>query len=585
MSLAKALIRPPARLRALPDGWANGLRAIWALMFALSVVTVVASTVYAVRASYWVQPTIQEFGLDFDVTTDGVLVVGTLPGHLPAVPVTAKVVAIAGQGVPADLQVAEFAEHLASAPDGQVEVVLRQPDGRTIALAQVKGPIEATPAQAQAREIRIWARLAAGLVACAALLVCSFLLAMRRQADPVAVLLAFAFVGLAAGIDPPLQFWLWTGRTIVLDVVGAVSVYCLLVALAAFPDGVFVPRLLRWTIPFGIPFAIFLSLPGMDEDLQGILGVAVLLAIPTAQIIRFRRAPAGIVRQQIKWAGLGFAVGLLLVLAAVVLAAALGDDPSTYTPLASLAVLLLFSTGMAVIALGLLIAILRFRLWEADAIITRSAAYAVVTLIVGVVWAASSDLMKLVIAQLIGRDSETGATTVGAIIAAGIFSPTQSAVLGWTRKHFSGPLDRIRDAAKRLKSWGLTEPPEEVAKRALALIDSAVHPDASAILFDSVADPEVVALREVTSPKDPRLVERFALADDDMAVGTLLIGKRSDGNRYNRQELQAIRAILPSLAEALRVSRDRLSHTAGLQRRMDEMASKLAQLEAAPKPA
>ena len=43
---------------------------------------------------------------------------------------------------------------------------------------------------------------------------------MRRPDDPVAMLLAFAFVGMAATIDPPLQFWLWTDQDIVLDVLG-----------------------------------------------------------------------------------------------------------------------------------------------------------------------------------------------------------------------------------------------------------------------------------------------------------------------------------------------------------------------------
>ena len=69
MPFAKALMRPPLRLRALPDRWANWLRAAWILLFGLAVVTVVVSTIYAVRASYWVQPTIEQFGLDFDVTT------------------------------------------------------------------------------------------------------------------------------------------------------------------------------------------------------------------------------------------------------------------------------------------------------------------------------------------------------------------------------------------------------------------------------------------------------------------------------------------------------------------------------------
>ena len=314
--------------------------------------------------------------------------------------------------------------------------------------------------------------------------------------------------------------------------------------------------------------------------------MVVLIAVLCSQFVRFRREPAGIARQQIKWAGFGFAAGFLLILGAVVLAAAMGDDPSKYTPLMSLAILLLFSSGMAAIALGLLVALLRFRLWEADTVITRSAAYAVVTLIVGVVWAASSDLVKLVITEVMGRESEAGATTVGAIIAAGIFSPTQSAVLGWTRRHFGGPLDQIRDSAKRLKSWGLTEAPQEVATRALAIIDQAVHPNASAIVLDTAMGHELIAAREVTSADDPKLIEKLTLEDEESSVGTLLIGRRSDGNRYNRQELEAIREIIPSLAEALRVARGRFSRETAMQQRMEEMAARLAQLEGgAPKTA
>lgn len=587
MADAKSMIRLPRQLQALPAGLATWLRALWVVMFALSILTVVVSTLYAVRASYWVQPVIQEFKLDFEVTTDGELLVGTLPGRAPAVPVTAKVIAVDDKAGPADLRVVDLAERLVAAPGPSVKVTLRQPDGRTVVLTQSRGAIEATPAAIREREVRIWARLVTGLLACSALLVCSLLLALRRPTDPVAMLLAFAFVGMAATIDPPLQFWLWTDRGIVLDVLGAGYFFLLLLALAAFPDGVFAPRFLRWLVPLGIPLTILVNIPGIDEDLQGLIAVVALLAVLAAQMVRFRQAPTGIVRQQIKWAGFGFAAGLTLILAAVVLAAWMGDDPSTYTPLLSLAVLLLFSSGMAVMALGLLVALIRFRLWEADTVITRSAAYAVVTLIVGVVWAASSDLVKLVIVQLIGRESETGATTVGAIIAAGIFSPTQSLVLGWTRRHFGGPLDKIRDAAKRLKSWGLTEAPEEVATRALAIIDEAVHPDASAIvLATTAADQQLVAARAATSAGDPRLVERLTLVDADTSVGTLLIGRRSDGNRYNRHELAAIREIVPSLAEALRVARGRFSRETMLQQRMDEMAAKLAQLEGrTPKPA
>lgn len=586
MAYANALLHPPARLRALSERWTKWLRALWILSFGLAVLTVVVSTIYVVRASYWIQPTIYQFNLDFDVSTEGELSVGTIPGQTPSIPITSKVVAIDGKSVPADMPIADFAERLDKAPGPLVQVTLRAPDGKTQTLSRLRGKIPASAADIRERDLRIWTRLLTGLLACTALLACSLLLALRRPNDPVAMLLAFTFVGLAATVDPPLQLWLWTNQDIILDLVGVGVFYCLVVAIAAFPDGVFVPGFLRWLVPVGLPLAIFFSIPDIDDDLQGILAMVVLIAVLGSQIVRFRREPAGIARQQIKWAGFGFAAGFLLILGAVILAAMMGGDSSTYTPLMSLAVLMLFSTGMAVMALGLLIALLRFRLWEADTVITRSAAYAVVTLIVGVVWAASSDLVKLVITEVMGRESEAGATTVGAIIAAGIFSPTQSAVLGWTRRHFGGPLDQIRDAAKRLKSWGLTEAPEEVATRALSIIDEAVHPNASAIVLDTAMNQELIAAREATSAEDPRLIEKLTLADEETSVGTLLIGRRSDGNRYNRQELEAIREIIPSLAEALRVSRGRFSRESAMQQRMEEMAARLAQLEGGtPKPA
>jgi hypothetical protein len=586
MAFAKALFQPPVRLRAIPDRWTRWLRFLWVLLFGLSVLTVVVSTLYAVRASYSIQPIIAQFGLDFEVSTDGDLAVGTLAkqGQAPEVPVTARVVAVDGKPVARDLQIAEFADLLTQAPGPNVKVTLQQPSGQTISLIKTRN--EALIAGQWDRDLRIWARLSMALLACTALLACSVLLALRRPNDPVAMMLAFAFVIMVAAIDPPMQFWLWTNQDVMIDILSVFFFYLLLVSLAAFPDGVFAPRFLRWLIPLGIPLAVLASIPNIDEDLQGIVGVGSLFGVVAAQFFRFRREPPGIVRQQIKWAGFGFGAGLLLIMGAVILAAYMPDDPSQQSPLMALAILLLFSSGMAAMALGLLVALTRFRLWEADTVITRSAAYAVVTLVVGVVWAASSDLVKLVITEVMGRESEAGATTVGAIIAAGVFSPTQSAVLGWTRRHFGGPLDQIRDSAKRLKSWGLTEAPEEVATRALAIIDQAVHPDASAIVLDTAMSQDLIAAREVTSADDPRLVERLTLADEETSVGTLLIGRRSDGNRYNRQELEAIREIIPSLAEALRVSRGRFSRESSMQEKLDEMAARLAQLEGgAPKPA
>jgi hypothetical protein len=192
----------------------------------------------------------------------------------------------------------------------------------------------------------------------------------------------------------------------------------------------------------------------------------------------------------------------------------------------------------------------------------------------------------MVIEQVLGHQSEAGATTIGAVIAAGVFSPTQSLVLGWTRKRFGGPLERMRGASARMKKWALTETPAEVATRALAIIDDVMHPSASAIMLDTALNRELVAARNASSPDDAELVEQLTLADEESSVGTLLLGRRSDGNRYNRQQLEAVEELIPSLAEALRVARSHHSRESEMQHRLEEMAARLAQLEGgAPKPA
>ena len=564
------------------------LRPLWLLAFLIAIGTVVAGTALALRDTYEVRPSFAALGLDYDLEDNGEIRVQLDPARVPSslAGKPYRIMAINGSPVPTDIRSASLANRLESAPDNSIVLDLRGPDGKTFRLNQTRIVQAAAPAQERVRNLRVAARLTSGILACAVLLFCSFLLARRRPDDPVAMLFAFAFAGMAATIDPPLAMWMALGWPPAYDIISSSWFYLLLIALAVFPDGIFVPKPYRWLLVAGIPLAIFVSLPNVDANVQVFAGIGSLLAMLVGQVRRYRRHQPGIERQQIKWAAFGFAAGLLLVLIAFVLLGLQPENASEQRPVVNTIILLLFSFGMAVIPLGLLIAITRFRLWEADTVITRSAAYAVVTLIVGIVWAASSDLVKLIVEQVLGRESQAGATAVSAVIAAGVFAPTQSVVLGWTRRRFGSPVERIHEAAQRLKSWGLTEPPAEVATRALAIIDQAIHPTVSAIVLDTAMSRELIAARDVSSAEDPRLIERLTLADEESSVGTLLLGRRSDGNRYNRLELEAVHEMIPPLAEALRVSRSHFSRENMMQQRLDEMAARLAQLEGGtPKPA
>jgi hypothetical protein len=572
---------PPLRLRALRDRWVPLLRIVWLLCFVMSVAAITLGAVHAMRQTYEVRPVFAALAIDYDIEDSGDLTI-----KADAKPdARYRLLAINGEAVDRHIRIPELGRRLKAAEGREVSLDLVDQQGTATQLHQTRSTAPIDAAAKEARDIRFGMRMASGLLACGVLLLCSFLLARRRPSDPVALLFAFAFTGLAATIDPPLSFWMDYGWPPAYDIVSSAWFYLMVVALAVFPDGIFVPKLYRWLLVLGIPLAIFVSLQSVNSDLQAFVGFGSLLAVVAAQIVRYRRLRPGIERQQIKWVAFSFAAGLLLSATAFVLLPFMPDGPGQQNFALNMVIVLLFSLGMAVLPLGLLVALTRFRLWEADTVITRSAAYAVVTLVVGIVWAVSSDLLKLVIEEVIGRESQAGATTAGAVIAAGIFSPTQSLVLGWTRKRFGGPLDRMRGASARMKKWALTETPAEVATRALGIIDDVMHPSASAIVLDEALSRDMIAARDVASPDDPELVEKLPLTDEEGPVGTLLLGRRSDRNRYNRQQLEAIDELIPPLAEALRIARSHHSRESVMQQRLDEMAARLAQLEGGgPKP-
>jgi hypothetical protein len=239
---------------------------------------------------------------------------------------------------------------------------------------------------------------------------------------------------------------------------------------------------------------------------------------------------------------------------------------------------------MAAIPLGLFVALTRFRLWEADTVISRSAAYAVVTMLVGIVWAASADLAKLIISTIMGQQHEAGATAIGAIVAAGIFGPTQSAVLGWTRRRFGSPADRLADLPAQAKEWGLVDSPQELGERILAAIDAALHPAQASLTLDE-GDIELASLAresDLVASGAAGSKVRVPLRYEDSLVGTLILGPRTDGNRYGLKERQALLRIAEPLAAALRTSAVRHRREAGMQRTIEEMAARLAQLENGP---
>jgi hypothetical protein len=585
---------PPSHLEQLSDATMGWLRPVWFLALMLAIALDIASTVFVLRDVYRNDPQFNRLSLNSQVESDGsvsVTSIGGVTGTSSVAP-GSYITAIDGEPVSRDTRVWDLASRL-EAKDGQsVTLAIAAPDG-TVATHQFQASdryrIEPSGAAPIGRDVRMALRMTLSLLACITLLACSVLLFLRRPRDPVALLFSFAFVMFAASIDPPMQLWMASGLGHWYDAWTALGWGFLVIGLAVFPDGRFEPRAVGWLLLVAPLAMIPISIESVPLPVSTVIAFVLPLFLLICHVIKYRRFPPGIERQQVKWAAFGFASGLVLLTAAFVVLMAT-ETPSGTPVTYSVIIVALFNLGFIAMALGLLISILRFRLWEADAVISRSAISAAVTLMVGIVWTLSMDMLKVGVAWLFGEENATVATIAGGLIAAGIFAPTQALAMRWTKRRLEGDESRIKRLADRLTVWRSTESPEEICVRTLSALQAAIHCSTAAVLVDGPRGPELLASRDVERAEelsapgyepadDSRFTMRLRLEDEDGPIGLLLVGPRSDLNRYNAAQLRGLGDLTEPLAEALRAAQKRERHAATMQLKLGSVEERLARLE------
>jgi hypothetical protein len=152
-------------------------------------------------------------------------------------------------------------------------------------------------------------------------------------------------------------------------------------------------------------------------------------------VVRFRRAQ-GLERQQLRWVAWAAA---LAVVGAVV---ALGGLAVGATAVVTWAI----STCFAVLPLAIGAAILRYRLYDLDHILSRTVAYGLLTLLLGGGYAA----VVLGLGQLLGRDSSL--VVAGATLAvAALFQPARRRIQQVVDRRFNR---RRHDTAQTIGAFG-----------------------------------------------------------------------------------------------------------------------------------
>jgi hypothetical protein len=377
----------------------------------------------------------------------------------------------------------------------------------------------------------------------------------------------------------------------VIDVLTGLWWTMLAIALAAFPDGRFTPRMLRWSLLVAPVLGIVLMLDSIDETTSLLIGVGVPLLLLAAQVIRYRRLEPGHARQQIKWAALGFAAGFVLVGAALAMTLAAYDQwPAATRGAWLLATVCLFNLGFAIMPLGLLVSVIRYRLWDVDQIISRSVAYTVVTSGIVLLWTLLSDVAKQVLATLMGPSNAMLGLALGAVVATGVFVPTQRVVLQWSKRRFtpaSVDLDRL---PARLQLWRDRCDPAELAARALDVAMRALHASAGAVFARTPTGHSLLARRSLEPDAIP--ADSFSsdsarasgshvlhLEDEDGLAGWLILMPRDDRSRFPKSELQALAAAAGPIAQALRIAKRAQPPESAPRHLVDELRERLDRLE------
>jgi hypothetical protein len=193
------------------------------------------------------------------------------------------------------------------------------------------------------------------------------------------------------------------------------------------------------------PQLLLASSPFSDRALGGVVLVATRVALAVTAlavavaagslVVRFRRAQ-GVERQQLRWVAL--AAALMLLAVPIVLVPVALESP----------ILVDWASAVWVVVLPVAVgaAILRYRLYDLDRIISRTLAYGLLTLLLGGGYA----LVVLGLGRLLGRDSPPVVAAATLAVAA-LFQPARRRIQAVVDRRFNR---RRHDAARIVEGFG-----------------------------------------------------------------------------------------------------------------------------------
>ncbi len=471
------------------------------------------------------------------------------------------------------------------------------PDGRRAEHRLTRDPdhLRESYRKAQLRRGIVFATSIIGLYIGTGLLplLCGALLLARRTKDRFAPWASLALLCSSLGFGPSVGwFGGYSETSAAYLILNGSATVTLLLMLILFPDGRFTSRKVK-VLSF-VTIAVVLATPIASSFVLTNASLAAGMIISVFVMAdRMKRSAASREVQQIRWVLFGFAAAALALVLYTAAATIREQAPSIEVAIWAILAENLFGGALSAILLAAItIGLLRYRLYDADATISRSVAYGSITILLLGVFAGSQKVVELLGEEYLGESLGAPAGVLGAAMAAICIVPINRRVARWAERRFQGDLFHLRQGLPLLVGdLRETASPAALADALLHRIEHGVRAAHGAV----VAGGRVIAAWDIdadaarawltmhgerpagagrldTDRADRIFPMRVSLQADGVGqVGFLLLGPRPDGSFYGKDERDTLAAIADPVARALSIAIERERHEA--ERRLRETAA------------
>ena len=396
----------------------------------------------------------------------------------------------------------------------------------------------------------------------------AWILHRRNAKDAVSSILSFAILLMIGSELPSSAFLAQVGvpRSVNVALYDLNNVL-LIAGILLFPHG-----RLTWGVVgliAALPLLMFLHGQLYQAYLICFMILAVLMLLRS-----LRKTDSGETLQQVRWALLGFSgyAGLRVIsMACDYFKWSMGTFGLQLT-LEILAGITL-ALGVLVLQFGLLIALIRYRLYDAEFVISKSANFALITLLIESVLAVLEDGLNKIIYNNYGNTNSEGPVIIAAALSTVLVNPIQERIQRWSENRFQKNLVLLRDDLPDcVRDMRETASLREMVDEVLERVDRGVRAVRSAVIVGGrVLRSRDIPAEEVEVWKKSKLAEDYKedicepsdkifpirvplvpSSDKEPPIGFLLVGTRPDGSIPSRDEQKALAGVSEDIARAIR---------------------------------